>query len=187
MESPSSSRRKSESSVNYLYGHHHKRSDSIDLGRKGSVSSILSLHQSQSANSTPPASPQNQYRSNFYKSRREPYEYPQQQQSQQTLQQQQQSSLGLVPELQVIDLDKITEEFKKNQRILAQKEVHWCNFLKEVPIETSNLSPTCSSKLPETSEILLDRYNSDYNIKESDVQKKEKAIRKALSKFRFKD
>ncbi|KAI5949322.1 hypothetical protein KGF54_005557 [Candida jiufengensis] len=159
METPST-----EKSVNYHYGHHHKRSDSIDLGRKGSVGSIYSFQQPQSANTTPPTSPQNQYKP---KPKRDATE------------------LGLVPELPVIDLDKITEEFKKNQRILSQKEVHWCNFLKEVPIDPIS-KPHNSVKLPKTSETLLEKFNSNYNIEDPQL-KKEKAIRKALSKFRIKD
>ncbi|KAI5970116.1 hypothetical protein CANMA_000727 [Candida margitis] len=161
------------SSPNYHYGNYHRRSDSVDFGRRGSTISMLSLQHSIPSNTnTPPTSPQNQYRPNFVKQR-------------QSLEQLQ-SPLDLVPESQMIDLDRITQEYRRQQRVLNEAEIKWCNFLKEMPVETQWRAGKSSVNLPETSEMLLNKFNSDYNISDScdTSTSKENALRRALGRFR---
>lgn len=160
------------SSPNYHYGNNnHRRSDSIDFGRRGSVISMLSLQQSTgSNNNTPPVSPQ-QYRHNFTKQRHSL--------------EQLQSSLDFVPEAQTIDLDEITREFEKQERVLNEAEINWCSFLKEMPVETPWRVNDSKVDLPETSEMLLNKFNSEYNIEDSNSNGvKETALKRALGRFR---
>lgn len=161
------------SSPNYQYGNNHRRSDSIDFGRRGSATSMLSLQHSIPSNTnTPPTSPQNQYRQNFAKQRKSL--------------EQLQSSLDLVPESQTIDLDKITREYNKQQRIHNEAEINWCNFLKEMPFETQWRASESTVNLPETSEMLLNKFNSEYNILDTSetTNVKGTALRRALGRFR---
>ncbi|KAI5965053.1 hypothetical protein KGF57_000846 [Candida theae] len=167
------------SSPNYHYGNSHRRSDSIDLGRRGSAISMLSLQQSTASNSnTPPTSPQspqspqNQYRQSFAKQRHSL--------------EQLQSSLDFVPEAQTIDLDEITREFRRQERALHEAEINWFHFLKEMPVETPWRPNESNVNLPETSEMLLNKYNSEYNISNNGDSKhvRETALRRALGRFR---
>lgn len=159
------------SSPNYQYGNNHRRSDSIDFGRRGSAISTLSLQHSIASNTnTPPTSPQNQYRQHFAKQRR----------SLEHLQ----NPLDLVPESQTIDLDKITREYNKQQRPLNEAEINWCHFLKEMPVENRWRSNESNVNLPETSEKLLNKYNSDYNVVSEEANVKETALRRALGRFK---
>ncbi|CAK9442348.1 uncharacterized protein LODBEIA_P60910 [Lodderomyces beijingensis] len=171
-------------SPHYRYGTHHRRSDSIDLGRRGSDGLVLSAAQPRRNSYVSFDSPPGQVHSE------QAHKWP--------------GDSAVVAE-PIIDLDRITEEYKRDRQSLAQKQVNWCKFLKEHPIDAdiylrnSRSSSSSQVDFPQTSEMLLDKYNTSYNIESDDdndddededdensVKQKEKPAKRVLKKLKSK-
>ncbi|KAI3406605.2 hypothetical protein KGF56_000737 [Candida oxycetoniae] len=178
------------SSPNYQYGTHHRRSHSIDLRPHDSEISVLSLMPSMqistSSCSSSPKPPEQQVLNR--------------QQARKQINVIRNPPKELVPLTPIIDLDRITEEFKKGRKELWQKEMDWYKFLKEKPVDTDiyfrNSSSSSNSSLPKSSEMLLDKYNSCYNYVggedddddvEGEKDEKDIQIGSAFTRGRLKD
>lgn len=157
-------------SPNYNYTTQHRRSDSISLGRRGSQVSSISSSRFDTFGSTPPPSPrggglghnnlntQGRRNSNVFTLSEKLPTAP--------------TTATVTPmstPAPVIDLDRITEEYDKDRGRLSQKEIKWCKFLKETPVDTDmywNSRTSSEASLPKTSENLLNKYNNNYRIED---------------------